>query len=250
VRQRLGQHFLIKGSILDRIAAAACPKREPLVIEIGPGKGALTGRLLERADRVVAIELDEALAARLRETFQDPRLEIVSGDALETDLAQWGPAVVAGNLPYYIATAILSRSLAPGSLLARGVFLMQKEVAQRITASPGSRDYGYLSVEAQFFAEVNKLFDVRPSAFHPPPKVDSALIGFTLRDRSQELGIEFPAKFLEFVRLCFHQKRKTLRNNLAPTYGTALGAEWPEAGLRAEQIPVDRFAALYRRLVG
>jgi 16S rRNA (adenine1518-N6/adenine1519-N6)-dimethyltransferase len=250
VRQRLGQHFLIKGSILDRIAAAACPKREPLVIEIGPGKGALTGRLLERADRVVAIELDDALAAQLRGKYPDPRLEIVSGGVLETDLAQWGPAVVAGNLPYYIATAILSRSLAPGSLLGRGVFLMQKEVAERITASPGSRAYGYLSVEAQFFAEVNQLFDVRPSAFHPPPKVDSALIGFTLRDRSHELRIELPAKFLEFVRLCFHQKRKTLRNNLSPTYGNALDAEWPEARLRAEQIPVDQFAALYRRLVG
>jgi 16S rRNA (adenine1518-N6/adenine1519-N6)-dimethyltransferase len=248
VGQRLGQHFLIKGSILDRIAAAACPQREPLVIEIGPGKGALTSRLLERADRVVAVELDEALAAALRERHPDPRLEVVSGNVLETDLSQWGPAVAAGNLPYYIATAILSRSLAPGSLLARGVFLIQKEVALRVTASPGCRDYGYLSVESQLFADVNKLFDVRPSAFHPPPKVDSALIGYTLRSRAGELGIESPGEFLAFVRLCFHQKRKTIRNNLAAAYPGVIDA-WPEARLRAEQIPLNQFAALYRRLV-
>src|SRR6266571_186959 len=138
-RQRLGQHFLIKGSILERIAAAACPAREPLVIEIGPGKGALTERLLARASRVVAIELDEYLGERLRKRFPE-RLEVVSADVLETDLNQWGPAVAAGNLPYYISTAILSRVLAPGSLLARGVFLVQKEVAERIAARPGTRD--------------------------------------------------------------------------------------------------------------
>lgn len=248
-RQKLGQHFLANAAILDRIAAAACPRPEPLVIEIGPGKGALTTRLLDRADRVIAIELDEALASELRETVSDPRLEIVSADILETDLNQWGPAVVAGNLPYYISTAILSRVLAPGSLLTRGVFLVQKEVADRITASPGRRDYGYLSVEAQLFADVKTLFDVRPGAFRPPPKVDSTLIGFTRHDRSLELGIDSPSQFLAFTRLCFHQKRKTLRNNLAATFGPGI-AQWPEAGLRAEQLSPERIAGLYRRLVG
>jgi 16S rRNA (adenine1518-N6/adenine1519-N6)-dimethyltransferase len=173
-RQRLGQHFLVKGSILDRIAAAACPRPEPLVVEIGPGKGALTERLLARAGRVVGIEIDPYLAGRLREKFPD-RLEVIEADVLDTDLNQWGPAVVAGNLPYYISTAILSRVLSPGSLLARGVLLVQKEVAERITAGPGSRAYGGLSVEAQLYADVRVLFAVRPSAFHPPPKVESAM---------------------------------------------------------------------------
>jgi 16S rRNA (adenine1518-N6/adenine1519-N6)-dimethyltransferase len=249
-RQKLGQHFLVRASILDRIAAAACPGREPLVIEIGPGKGALTARLLDRADRVIAIELDEALARQLRQKLPDPRLEIVTADVLQTDLNQWGPSVVAGNLPYYISTAIFSRVLAPGSLLSSGVFLVQKEVAERITAAPGSRDYGYLSVEANLFADVKSLFDVRPGAFHPPPKVDSSLIGFMRRDRSGELGIDCPAKFLEFVRLCFRQKRKTLRNNLSAFYPDAPLAEWPEGRLRAEQFSLERIAALYRRLVG
>src|SRR5207253_6050484 len=130
----------------------------PLVVEIGPGKGALTAHLLERADRVVAIELDSTLAAGLRNKF--PSLDVVEADVLATDLNQWGPAVVAGNLPYYISTAILSRVLAPASLLSRGVFLLQKEVADRVTAGPGSRDYGYLSVESQLYADVRKLFEV------------------------------------------------------------------------------------------
>src|SRR5258706_2479957 len=213
-RQRLGQHFLVKGSILERIAAAACRQREPLVVEIGPGRGALTERLLARADRVVAVEMDEYLAEHLRKKFPE-RLEVISADVLQTDLNQWGPAVVAGNLPYYISTAILSRVLAPGSLLTRGVFLVQKEVADRITAQPGSRAYGYLSVEAQPYADVRMLFGVLPSAFHPPPKVDSALNVFALQFRAAELGIESPGEFLKFIRLCFGHKRKTIRNNLA-----------------------------------
>jgi len=248
-RQRLGQHFLGKTSVLERIAAAACPLREPLVVEIGPGKGALTERLLARADRVVAIELDTDLAEHLRTKFPE-RLEVISADVLETDLDQWGPAVAAGNLPYYISTAILTRVLGPGSLLTRGVFLLQKEVAERITAQPGSRAYGYLSVEAQLYADVRMLFGVRPSAFHPPPKVDSALIGFALHSRAAELGLDAPGEFLQFVRLCFQHKRKTIRNNLAGAYGADRIAAWPEASQRAEQLSMLQFATMYRRLVG
>ena len=242
-RQKLGQHFLIKGSVLDRIAGLACPQREPLVIEIGPGKGALTERLLARADRVVAVELDAYLAEHLRGKFPE-RLEVIEADVLDTDLNQWGPAVVAGNLPYYISTAIVSRVFAPASLLSRGVFLLQKEVAERVTAGPGSRDYGYLSVESQLYADVRKLFEVRPSAFYPPPKVDSALIGFTLRSRARELGIDDTADFLKFVRMCFRHKRKTIRNNLAPVDMAGL----PEAKLRGEQLSIEEFGALYRKI--
>jgi len=247
-RQKLGQHFLVRGSILDRIAAAACPQRAPLVIEIGPGKGALTERLLARADRVVAVEIDENLAGLLRAKFPDPRLEVVTADVLDIDLNQWGPAVAAGNLPYYISTAILTRALAPGSLLERGVFLVQQEVADRIVASPGSRAYGSLSVEMQLYADVRILFEVRPAAFYPPPKVDSALIQFTLNSRLKELGIDSLPEFLKFVRLCFHQKRKTIRNNLAGVYGTEVTHDWPEAPLRAEQLALDQLAAIYRKL--
>ena len=248
-RQKLGQHFLIRGTVLERIARAACPEREPLAVEIGPGRGALTTHLLARADRVVAIEIDRYLAQKLAQTYlADVRLEIVEANALEIDLGQWGPAVITGNLPYYAATAIMERVMALGPTVRRGVFLMQKEVAQRIVASPGSRDYGYLSVSMQLSADIELLFEVPPAAFHPPPKVDSAVVRFQPHNRAAEMGIASRPDFLRFVSLCFRQKRKTLRNNLAAHYGAAVD-HWPEVNLRAEQIGLPMFAAMYRRLV-
>ncbi len=255
-RQRLGQHFLIKGSALERIARAACPEGEPLVIEIGPGRGALTERLLARAESVIAIELDAALVALLRAKFQgEPRLTVVEGDALDTDLSQWGPAAIAGNLPYYAATPIIEKVLSPekapalSPAIPRAVFLVQKEVAARLAARPGSRDYGYLSVQTQLHADVERLFDVPPSAFRPPPAVHSTVVRLLPRNRAAELGIADPAGFLRFAGLCFRQKRKTLRNNLAGAYGKDAMDGWPEARKRAEELTLEQFAELYRRLV-
>jgi 16S rRNA (adenine1518-N6/adenine1519-N6)-dimethyltransferase len=235
VGRRLGQHFLIKGSILERIAAAACPEREELVIEIGPGRGALTEKLLQRADRVIAIELDAYLVDHLRARFT---AEAIHADVLATDLAQWGRAVIAGNLPYYITSPILEKVLPLD--FRRAVFLMQKEVAERLVAVPGNRDYGYLTVQTALFAQARLLFEVKPSAFHPPPKVDSAVV--LLERRPPPLNdIE---GFLQFVSRAFRHKRKTLRNNLADVPGIG---EWPEAGLRAEQIGLGQFLAMYER---
>jgi 16S rRNA (adenine1518-N6/adenine1519-N6)-dimethyltransferase len=248
-RPRLGQHFLIKTSILERIARAACPDLEPLVIEIGPGRGALTEGLLERAQRVIAVEIDSGLVELLREKFRDePRLTVLNADALEMDFGQWGPAVVAGNLPYYAATPIIEKILALGPALRRGVFLVQKEVAARLTAGPGTRDYGYLSIHTQLFADVERVFDVSPSAFRPAPNVDSTLVRLGPRDRAAELDIRNTAKFLVFVGLCFRQKRKTIRNNLAGAYGREMLDSWPEAGKRAEQLTMEQIADLYRRV--
>jgi 16S rRNA (adenine1518-N6/adenine1519-N6)-dimethyltransferase len=238
-RQRLGQHFLNNPSILERIAKAACPEPCPLVIEIGPGRGALTSRLLARAGHVIAIEIDPFLANRLRAQHQG--LQVVEADVLTTDLGQWGPAVVTGNLPYYITSPILSKlAEAP---FQRAVFLIQKEVAERLTASPGSRDYGYLTVQTALFASVRRLFDVKPGSFVPPPKVDSTVV---LLERRPPM-VEEPARFLEFASRCFQHKRKTLRNNLAPFYGAAIVGSWPEAGQRAEQLSVGQLIDLYRR---
>ena len=244
-RQRLGQHFLTKSSILERIAAAACPARVDTVIEIGPGRGALTSKLLERAARVIAIELDPALATHLRAKFAgEPRLEIVEADVLATDLAQWGPVPIAGNLPYYIATPIIERTARLG--LPRAVFLIQKEVAQRLVASPGTRDYGFLTVQTALLAVAQLLFEVKPGAFQPPPKVDSAVV--LLEPRAGRWGVADPDDFLRFAALCFRHKRKTLRNNLADTYGRELVDRLPEAGLRAEQVAVEGLIDIYRRL--
>ncbi len=244
-RQKLGQHFLVSGRILERIASAACGDHAVLAVEIGPGRGALTEHLLKRADRVCAIELDEALVGELRERWRhEPRLEVREGNALDVDWSQWGHGVLAGNLPYYVATPIISRYVRAPGLLSQAVFLVQKEVAERITASPGGREYGYFSVECQLFAEPEYLFTVPPGAFRPAPKVDSAAIRLTPR---AELPID-SAALLAFVSACFRQKRKTLRNNLSGKYPAALLSGRAEMSRRAEQLSVAEFVGLYHAL--
>ncbi len=239
--QRLGQHFLKENSFLERLAEAACPSREPLVVEIGPGQGALTAFLLPRAGRLIAIELDAALAAGLRARF--PGIEVVEADVLATGLSQWGTAVVAGNLPYYITSPILERICGLGPLLRRAVVLVQREVADRLVASPGSRDYGYLTVATRIYADAEILFRVPPGAFSPPPKVESAAVLLTPREQR----VPDASGFLEFAGRAFRQKRKTLRNNLKPYYGARIES-CPETGLRAEQLSLEQLHALYERV--
>jgi 16S rRNA (adenine1518-N6/adenine1519-N6)-dimethyltransferase len=242
-RQKLGQHFLISGKILERIAKAACGERMPLAVEIGPGRGALTEHLLDHADRVVAIELDGALVQYLRERWRgEARIEVIEANALEAEWPQWANGVLTGNLPYYVATPIISRFLRCPGKLSAGVFLIQKEVAERITAKPGCREYGYFSVECQFLAKVEYLFTVPPGAFRPPPKVDSGVIRMTPRE---EPPVEDAEEFLKFVSMCFRQKRKTLRNNLAGSFAVD---EMEGMSRRAEQLGVEEFVELYRGL--
>ena len=241
--QRLGQHFLVSHSILERIAAAACPERVPLVIEIGPGRGALTEKLLQRADRVIAIELDSALVELLRARF-DQRLEVIHSDVLAVDLAQFGPVPIVGNLPYYISSPILEKVVRLD--FPRAVFLLQTEVAQRLAAAPGSRDYGYLTVQTGVFAQARILFPVKPGAFRPPPKVDSTVV--LLEPKAPPLADT--EGFLQFASACFRQKRKTLRNNLLDAFEKAAVDALPEAGKRAEQLSISELAAIYERLKG
>jgi len=238
VPRKLGQHFLASDPILNRIADAVCPERAELVIEIGPGRGALTRKLLERAHRVVAIEVDAELVSLLRATFPST-LEVVHADVLTVDLAQWGRTAVAGNLPYYITSPILEKTVR--ACPPRAVFLMQKEVAQRLTAKPGTRDYGFLTVQTAVFARARTLFDVKPGAFRPPPKVDSSVV--LLEPHAAPAA---PAEFLEFAGRAFRQKRKTLRNNLAEQY-PGIAAQ-PEAQLRAEQLSLDQLLSLFIRV--
>lgn len=238
--QRLGQHFLIRTSILERIAREVCDEGEPLVIEIGPGRGALTQFLLPRAQRVIAIEVDPVLAHYVRQKFASSgKLEVIEGDVLKTDLAQWGPAVIAGNLPYYITSPILEKTLSAS--FHRAVFLMQREVAERLMAQPGSRDYGFLSVRSQLLAKVEKLMHVPAGAFQPPPKVDSTVVRLT----PSAAAVEDVEAFLKFAGLCFAMKRKNLRNNLS-AYPKI--SEMKEGKLRAEQLSIAQLIELWNRL--
>jgi len=223
------------------------------VIEIGPGKGALTEALLERAEKVVAIEVDPYLVHYLRQKFQGAldagRLELIEGDVLKVDLGAISPLpVIAGNLPYYITSPILDRIFSLQGAWEQAVFLVQSEVAARLAALPGNRDFGYLSVLTQVHAHAEILFGVSREAFRPAPKVDSAVVRLTPRDAAPELGIADLAGFLRFAQSCFRQKRKTLRNNLGPVYGLDRIEGLPEARLRAEQLSVVELAALYQKL--
>lgn len=243
--QKLGQHFLVSDPILERIASAACPTPAELVIEIGPGRGALTEKLLHHDQHVIAIEVDAAMVAALRARFSGhPRLEIIHQSVLDVDLAQWGPVPIAGNLPYYITSPILEKALRAGS--PRSVFLIQKEVAERLTAKPGTREYGFLTAQTAVFGDVRRLFDVKPGAFRPPPRVDSTVI--LVEPHCRDYGITDRDAFLRFLSHCFRQKRKTLRNNLMVAYSKELVDQLPDAGMRAEQLPLDRLAQVFLQL--
>jgi 16S rRNA (adenine1518-N6/adenine1519-N6)-dimethyltransferase len=214
------------------------------VIEIGPGRGALTEKLLHRADRIIGVEIDPELADHLRRKFVgEERIEIVLRDALETDLSHWGRATITGNLPYYVASPILTKVARMD--IPRAVFLIQKEVAERLVAKPGERAYGFLTVQIALWMEARLLFEVKPAAFRPPPKVDSAVV---LLEPRRNRFVSDPDTFLSFVSLAFRHKRKTLRNNLAGFFSKDDVDLLPEAGLRAEQLSLEQFLEIYRRL--
>jgi len=208
----------------------------------------LTRRLLDLGLRVKAIEIDPRLAAALRKTC--PEADVIEADFLDVDLESLMAegAVVAGNLPYYITSPILRRLFDAAGRVAEAVLLVQKEVAQRIAASPGGRDYGYLSILCQTHSRPEVLFSVPPGAFRPPPKVTSAVVRLAMERRYTTWGVDDREAFLRFAQLAFRQKRKTLLNNLRTQFGREKVAALPEARLRGEQLSPEQLAALWLRL--
>ena len=252
-RKRYGQHFLTDPRILARIATALEATRGDTVVEIGPGRGALTHELLRHAGRVVAIEVDHSLAAQLAERYRDDvRITIIDADILAVDLARaaGGPFLLIGNIPYNITTPILFKALAsprPG----RAVFLVQREVAERVSAPPGSRVYGALSVNVQAFARVDMLFRVVPGAFSPPPAVESAVIRLVPRDQSLVAPHEEEA-FRTLVLAAFGMRRKQIHRvirslwRLAPD---AASSVLERAGIDVHVRPETLSAADFARLL-
>lgn len=257
-KRSLGQSFLINPGVRDKIIAALGPTPSDWVVEIGPGPGALTGPLTERCAHVVAVELDRALAEALPTAVSRPGvLEVRVADGARLDYAPLAraagrPLLLVGNLPFNAAAAILRRALDQGPHLERLVLMFQREVAVRLCADPGSRDYGLLSVVTQQRARVTKLFDVAPGSFRPAPRVAASVVRI---DPEPALGPCCLAVHDALLRAAFSQRRKTLRNSLrarAPWPWPLLESTLQEAGVeldhRAEVISVARWAALAKRL--
>lgn len=253
-KKRFGQHFLTDPRILSRIADGLAIAPTDTVIEIGPGRGALTEALLSRAGRVIAIEVDRDLVPILRSRWaDDPRLQVVEGDVLEQDLGALanGPFLLAGNVPYNITTPILFHALTRPRP-ARAVYLVQLEVAQRAAAAPGDEAYGALSVNLQAVAQVELLFRVPAGAFTPPPKVESAVIRVTPRlDSVIEADEEEPYRTM--VQGAFGLRRKQLKRVVrmlwaldAEQAGAVVGRAGLDPEARPETLSPSDFAALLR----
>lgn len=219
-RKRFGQHFLRDRSVIEHIAAAFAPRAGETLVEIGPGEGVLTHALLARAAPLHVVEFDRDLVAHLRTAFPPDRLIVHAADALRFDFHQLvaaaGKLRLIGNLPYNISTPLLFHLLDQLDCIGDMLFMLQKEVVDRLAAAPDTSDYGQLSVLMQWRVDVEPLFDVAPTAFHPPPKVESTVVRLTPH-ATPPVQPRDPRVFIGVVKAAFANRRKMLRNNLRDT---------------------------------
>jgi 16S rRNA (adenine1518-N6/adenine1519-N6)-dimethyltransferase len=256
-RRALGQHFLRDVGIARAIVDLIAPTSSDLVVEIGPGDGALTGELARRAGHLIALEVDPELIARLRPRF--PGVEIVDADARTWDYGTLaappgGRVLIAGNLPYSVGKPILMALVEARTAIDTMALMLQREVAERVAAAPGSRVYGSLSVLTQLYCDVELALSVPPGAFRPPPKVESSVIRLNVR-RAPRVALDDERRFHVVVRAAFAQRRKTLANALSAGLGRPVDALREAAqsagidpGRRAETLTIFEFAELSRRL--
>ncbi len=246
-RKRFGQHFLTDGAVIDAIVDLIEPKPGDALIEIGPGLGAMTFPLLERSERLTVIELDRDLAERLRRRGD---IEVVEADVLQVDFAALADARtqklrVVGNLPYNISSPILFHLLEVAERVVDQHFMLQKEVVERMVASPGNKEYGRLSVMLQWRYDIESVLDVPPESFDPPPRVDSAVV--RMLPLGPMPGID-ASLLSELVRVAFSQRRKILRNTLGRWLDERGFAGGFDVQRRAEEVPVDEYLALAEAL--
>jgi 16S rRNA (adenine1518-N6/adenine1519-N6)-dimethyltransferase len=269
-KKSLGQNFLTDRRIAAQIIDSVSPSTSDVIIEIGPGKGALTALLCKRSGHVMAVEIDARLTDELRRSLRAENLTIITADALSLNWAELvensktkvdaplrgeevlGRVRIVANLPYYISTPIIEKLLSCAGLLFDMTLMLQKEVADRIAAEPGGKEYGYLSVMVQYYCVATKLFEVPPSAFTPEPKVDSAVIRLRVREQPA-VKVADARRFFSLVRACFAQRRKTILNNLKVAAASqafvrdvqlALEAASVASQRRAETLSITEFAAL------
>lgn len=247
-KRSLGQNFLVDQGVVKRILDSFDAKKADSVLEIGPGRGALTEGLVKTAGKVIVIEFDTRLAESLRERFRDvDSFSVFEVDVLEVEFRDLSPHEsirLISNLPYNISTAVLQRLFNYRDLFSDCVLMFQREVAERITAKPGTKDRGYLSVLTEAYFDVVSLFDVSPKAFLPPPKVWSSVVRLT----PTKTIVEQPVEFSKLVAAGFAQKRKTIANNLksySPTYATALEQSEIDPSRRAETLTLEEWLRLH-----
>ncbi len=256
-RRALGQHFLRDAGIARAIVDLVAPTAQDLVLEIGPGEGALTGELARRGGRVIALEIDRALVERLRPRF--PSVEIVEADARRWDYGRLaappgGRVLVVGNLPYSVGKPILMALVAARTAIQEMALMLQREVAERVAAAPGSKVYGGLSVLTQLYCDARVALSVPPGAFRPPPKVESAVLHLRVLP-APRVPLDDERRFQAVVRAAFGQRRKMIANALAAGLGLPLqttrraaAAAGVDPGRRAETLTIIEFAALTHRL--
>jgi 16S rRNA (adenine1518-N6/adenine1519-N6)-dimethyltransferase len=253
----LGQHFLTSRAILNKIVTIISPQKDELIIEIGAGKGALTFLLADRCAKVIAIEKDQSLVHFLLEKKRE-NVDILERDVLSIDFATLlktekavaGKVKLVGNLPYSISSPLLFKTLEAKDLFSSCVFLLQKEVAERLSAGPGSKKYAPLSILFQIHFDVCLHFIVAPGSFSPPPRVRSALVSLQRRERPL-FPLQDQGRFQTFLRSSFGQRRKTLLNNLKSLdlpfvlLVESLRRLGLDSGVRAEQVPIEKFVRLF-----
>ena len=253
IKKRLGQHFLTEHSSIRRIVDAACIEAEDLVVEIGPGRGALTGLLIDLAKQVVAIEIDDALSKLLAAQYGS-KIEIVSDDVLQVNLPalvnDYGKnkAILVGNLPYQITGALIRQITTARGVWKRAVIMVQREVGQRMVALPGSKVYGVLSIVTQVRCVATQLFDLPPSHFYPEPKVHSSVL---LLDFETDPGFDIADEngLFRIVRMAFQQRRKMVRNALSGVADDeVLKAAEIDGRSRPEAIPIEGFERIRRAM--